>query len=123
MVALANRTCFVVHDEAVYLVTNWEHRVKRDDPAVLIRLSPRHRAIYRALAAKGRSQKSIYYALFAARPARRSRPTLVPIDLAELSPAELGRLANAKLPYKVPSLARLPTAELRNLVRSLYRRS
>ena len=123
MPAIAPRTCFVVHDDAIYLVTNWEHRAQRNDPAVLIRLSPRHRAIYRTLAAKGRSQQTIYYALFADKPSkRRGKATLVEIDLANLSPTELGRLANAKLKYKVPSLTKLRAAELRDLVRSLYRR-
>jgi len=121
MPAIAPRTCFIVHDDAVYLVTNWEHRAQRNDPAVLIRLSPRHRAIYRTLAAKGRSQQSIYYALFATKGGkRRAKPTLVPIDLADLSPAELASLANTKLKYKVPSLTRLPVGDLRDLVRSLY---
>ena len=123
MPAIAPRTCFVVHDEAVYLVTNWEHRAQRNDPAVLIRLSPRHRAIYRTLATKGRSQQSIYYALFGSKTTkRRAKSTLVPIDLADLSSAELARLANTKLKYKVPSLTRLPVGELRDLVRSLYQR-
>src|SRR4051812_15601917 len=117
MTDLAPGTCFVEHGAAVYLVTNWEHRASAAEPAVLIRLSPRHTAVYRTLARKRRSQKSIWYALFAKAPARRrSRATRVAIDLGEQTPAQLVRLAQGKLRYPVPSLGKLPQADLINLV-------
>lgn len=119
MTDLAPGTCFVEHGAAVYLVTNWEHRAA-SEPAVLIRLSPRHTAVYRTLAKKRRSQKSIYLALFVRSAKRKARSTVVPIDLLELTPTQLARLAHGKLRYPVPSLAKLPPEELRNLVRSLY---
>ncbi len=88
---------------------------------MLIRLSPRHVSIYRALAKKRRSQKSIWFALFAKSVTRgKKRSTQVSIDLAELTPYQLARLASHKLRYPVPSLEKLPPADLRNLIRSLY---
>jgi hypothetical protein len=114
-------TCFVERGTAVYLVTNWEHRWSSTEPAVLIRLSPRHVAIYRALITKRRSQKSIWFALFAKLKAgKRGRTTLVPIELGRLTSPQLVRLAHHKLQYPVPSLTRLPMNELCNLVKSLY---
>ena len=121
MTDIPTGTCFVEHGAAVYLVTNWEHRRTASEPAVLIRLSPRHTAVFRTLAKKRRSQKSIYLALFVKSSARRrTRSTVVPIDLQELTPGQLVRLAHSKLRYPVPSLAKLPPDELRNLIRSLY---
>lgn len=124
MTDIAPGTCFVEHGAIVYLVTNWELRTSADVPAVLIRLSPRHTAVYRTLLKRRRSQKSIYFALFT-RSAKRRRPasTVVPIDLMDLDQSQLARLAHAKLRYPVPSLGRLPTDDLRNLIRSLYSRA
>ncbi len=113
-------TCFVEREGEVHYVTNWQDRTRRSDPVVLIRLSARHVAIFRALRAKGRSQKTIYYALFVRDGRRDARATRVAIDLKKLSAAELASLANGKLVYPVPSLIRLPKADLRNLVRSVY---
>lgn len=130
MVAIPPTTCFIDRGGDTFLVANWDRRAALDDPAVLVRLSARHRAIHRALTARGRSQKSVYYALFArgaaARPGRRLPPavrrraTRVPIDLATLPVEELARLANSLLRWPIASLKTLPPADLRDLVRSLY---
>lgn len=121
MTTIAAGTCFLDHNSAVFLVTNWDRRRNPDDPAVLIKLSPRHSAIYRALHAKQRSQKSIYFALFARGAARHGPGTTpVSINLTNLTTTQLTRIAHSKLRYPVPSLGRLPHAELRSLVCSLY---
>ncbi|MBA3684672.1 MAG: hypothetical protein H0W72_05460 [Planctomycetes bacterium] len=114
------RDCFVERDGSVFLVTNWQDRRRPGDAAVLIRLSPRHQAIYRTLSAKHRSHKSVWYALFVRGGRRDAKATRVPIDLGQMSSAELARLANGKLTWPAPSLAKLPAADLRSLVRSLY---
>jgi hypothetical protein len=123
MSAIAPGRCFLPRrDGSVYLIVNWEQRRADPDPLVLIRLSPRHRAIWATLRRRRRSDKSILYALFtaAARRSAKRRSISVPIRLDSLTNAELARLAQAHLERPVANLDRLGRTGLIDLVQALY---
>jgi hypothetical protein len=126
---------------AVYYVTNWQARFNRNQKAVIIRLSPRHGEVYRKLRAKGRSQKSVYYAIFhvggrkqgpvkksvtrryaapgASAPpspaSGASRTEMVEVPLELLNQDQLHFLVAHHLGHELPSLRRMPLDELRRL--------
>lgn len=142
MARIPRSTIFVEREGNVYVVVNWAERADDGVKAKLLRLSPRHLARYRVIAAKGRSQKSIYYYVFGkvrrpriaattadaapARPARPARPAapaadeataVVPLRL--LTADQLHKLIRLRLGHELPGLSGVPAEEMRLLWRAL----
>lgn len=121
MVACPIHRCFWPHrDGRVDLIVNWHLRRHPEDPLVLIRLSPRHLAIWRALRRRCRSDKSILYAL-SGRSRRGVSHLAVPIPLDAQTDTGLVRLVESRMGQRIPGLRQLPRNGLIGLVRCLYR--
>jgi hypothetical protein len=139
MARIPRNTIFVERDGNVYVVVNWAERADDGVKAKLLRLSQRHLARYRTIAAKGRSQKSIYYYVFGkvrrpriaattadAAPARPVRPAVPAADEATavvplrlLTADQLHELIRLRLGHDLPGLSGVPAEELRVLWRAL----
>lgn len=142
MARIPTATLFVERDGIPYVVVNWKERSTDAVKAQLLRLAPRHAERYRAIKAKGRSQKSMYYYVFgrvrkarpvlpAATPAkpqtrRLARPGPTPeataiVPLRLLTAAQLHELIRLHVGHDLPGLATLPVDQLRVLYLALVR--
>ena len=111
--------CFLEVNGAVHAVLNWRSRVGKDDVIIGCLLNAVQSAAYRRMKAQGMAEGDICDAIFPPPPLPPSRQTLVSIDVALLTKAQLLRCIRERLNQPLNSLHKLCVEDLRSILGSM----